>query len=109
MAGGISIHAVDIAFGCPAAGLRLELRRADGGQLLHDAFTDIAGKISAPNHDRGRFLAVFHIGDYLRAKGYEGKIFQEAVSFPFGIDQPERHHHLPLKFTPFGMSLFLTH
>ena len=32
--------------------------------------------------------------------------FQEVVPFRFGIDDPAQHYHLPLKFTPWGFTLF---
>lgn len=109
MTGGISVHAVDIAHGCPAHALRINLLGPDGTELVQGTETDAAGMLSAPNVKAGQFQAVFHIGTYFRACGYQGEIFQEVITFPFGIDQPIRHHHLPLKFTPFGFSLFLTH
>lgn len=112
MVGGISVHAVDIAFGCPAADLGLDLfHLTDNGPvpLLEGRHTDAAGMISVENLSAGQFKAVFRIGDYLRGRGYEGEIFQEVLTIPFGVDDPQRHHHLPLKFTPFGVSLFLTH
>ena len=77
--------------------------------MLQGGLTDGAGMISAPNDARGRFDAVFHLGDYLRATGHAGPIFQDRLVFAFGVDAPDRHHHLPLKFTAFGHSLFLTH
>ncbi|MBN8629302.1 MAG: hydroxyisourate hydrolase [Rhodobacterales bacterium] len=109
---GISVHAVDIAAGCPAAGLRVDLFRiaADARvALLHGGITDAAGMLTIPGEIHGRFEAVFHLGDYLRTTGHGGEIFQERLVFAFGIDKPGRHHHLPLKFTAFGCSLFLTH
>lgn len=110
--GAISVHAVDIAAGLPAAGLRVDLvhHAAEGPVwLLRGGLTDAAGMIGVPNDTRGRFEAVFHLGDYHRATGQDGPVFQDILTFAFGIDDPGRHHHLPLKFTPLGQSLFLTH
>lgn len=109
--GAISVHAVDIAAGLPASGLRVDLvHHAAGGPvwLLRGGLTDAAGMIGVPNDARGQFEAIFHLGDYQRAAGRDGPVFQEVLAFSFGIDDPGRHHHLPLKFTPFGQSLFLT-
>lgn len=110
--GAISIHAVDIAAGCPAAGLRIDLAYLSqtGPVLLLDgALTSGDGMIELPNDARGQFEATLYLGDYQRSMGIEGPAFQEVQTFAFGIDDPARHHHLPLKFTPFGLSLFLTH
>lgn len=113
MTGGISIHAVDIASGYPAVGLVVGLYQlhSDGGRtaLLRFAETDRDGMISAPNLASGQFEALFRVGEYYAKKGAPDAGFLEVVQFPFGIDDAARHHHLPLKFTPYGFSLFLTH
>jgi 5-hydroxyisourate hydrolase len=110
-AGGISIHAVDVARGRAAAGLRVELRRltpdpagiADGplagnGVLEHPSARG-DGIIA------GTYEAVFHIGAWLAAEGVAAG-FLDQVPFRFEVRGVEQHYHLPLKFTPWGFSLF---
>ena len=117
MAGGISLHAVDVARGVPAQGMRVELwaltptRRlvAEGvlganGQLDHPS---VRGEgVAAGSHE-----ALFHVGDYLRAQdgpggGPEASPFLEVLPFRFELRDVSQHIHLPLKFTAWGCALF---
>lgn len=113
-AGGISIHAVDVADGIPAAGLAVRLWRlrptrteiasgmcgADG--LLHHPVSE--GQDVQP----GLYEVEFEVGDYYRQAGrmLPDPSFLETAVFRFGIERVEEHFHLPFKFTPWGFSLF---
>ena len=112
MAGGISIHAVDVAAGRPANGLRVEIWRlapdrlvlvdgrlgADGA--LHDAVTAGADIVA------GEYEVLFHLDEFFRSSGRTEPCFMTVVPFRFTIHRVEEHFHLPLKFTPWGFSLF---
>ena len=113
-AGGISIHAVDVARGVPAAGLGVRLRRidpdsaeiaagacADNGHFQHPVTTG-AGV------ERGVYQVEFEVGAYYRGCGVPvpDPAFLEVAVFRFGIDRVNEHFHLPFKFTPWGFSLF---
>ncbi|GJD51414.1 5-hydroxyisourate hydrolase [Methylobacterium crusticola] len=111
-AGGISVHAVDVAAGRAAAGLRVVIealepvrrRLAEGvigpdGQLDHPVVRG-AG-VTAGVHE-----VTFAIGDYLAASDPDGARFLDAVPFRFTIADPAEHYHLPLKFTRFGYAIF---
>lgn len=114
-AGGISIHAVDIAHGVPAAGLAARLWGRDG-----DARTEIAagtcgadGLLDHPGASgmgitAGLYDIEFDVAAYYRARGVAlpTPAFLEVAVFRFGIDRVEEHFHLPFKFTPWGFSLF---
>lgn len=112
-AGGISLHAVDVARGVPAQGMQVELwalspqRRlvargplAANGQLDHPS---VRGEgVTAGEHE-----ALFHVGDYLRAHGGpEASPFLEVLPFRFQVPDVTQHVHLPLKFTAWGCALF---
>lgn len=114
MAGGISIHGVDIARGIAAEGLRVELyaleptrrlvaegRLAGDGQL-HDPI------VTGEGVTRGTWECLFHLGDWYAAQGAPGDRprFLDVVPFRFVVDRVEEHFHLPLKFTPWGIQLF---
>ncbi len=112
--GGISIHAVDIARGIPAAGLGLRLRRIDP-----DATVVASGICAASGHfqhqvstgvgvRRGLYEIEFDVGDYYRGSGVAipDPAFLEVALFRFGIDRVSEHFHLPFKFTPWGFSMF---
>lgn len=112
--GGISIHAVDVANGTPAVGLKVRLRRlepqptdlaqgvcAGNGQLI-DPVADGRGVI------RGTYEVQFDVGEYYRRMGVDlpDPSFVDVAVFRFGIDRVAEHFHLPFKFTPWGFSLF---
>ncbi len=113
-AGGISIHAVDVAGGVPAAGLgvrlwhlgdeRVQVAAGSCSQtgLLQHAVAEGAGV------KRGMYEAEFDVGAYYRGLGHAipNPAFVEVAVFRFGIDRLSEHFHLPFKFTPWGFSLF---
>lgn len=116
-ASGLSIHVVDVAAGRPAAGMRIDLSRLDAEPtpqtLANGARLDEAGKLVFPGDaeiGRGRYEVVFHVGAYYRGMGQAlpALPFLDVLPLRFGIDDPGRHHHLPLKLTPWGCSVFLT-
>lgn len=113
-AGGISIHAVDVARGIPASGLSIHVYRldpdpaaiargvcAENGHFL-DPVSEGAGVI------RGMYEVRFGVGTFYRQSGMEipDPSFIEEAVFQFGIDRVHEHFHLPFKFTPWGFSLF---
>ncbi len=113
-AGGISIHAVDIAGGVPAAGLGVRLWRlgVDREQIVSGTCSE-SGLLNHPvaegvGVDRGMYEVEFDVGAYYRQRGAElpDPSFLEIAMFRFGIDKKSEHFHLPFKFTPWGFSLF---
>jgi len=114
MAGGISVHAVDVARGRPAQGMQVDVyalegvRRAiAGGKLAASGALDHA-IVSGEGVKAGAYEVVFHVGDYLRAIGAPTSTppFLDLVPFRFTIADAGQHYHLPFKFTPWGFSLF---
>ena len=113
-AGGISIHAVDVARGVPAGGLAVRLHRLspDAAELARGACA-ADGHFRHPVADgagviRGVYEVRFDVGAYYRAAGVplpDPSFLDDAV-FRFGIDRVAEHFHLPFKFTPWGYSLF---
>jgi 5-hydroxyisourate hydrolase len=113
MAGGISLHAVDVARGVPAQGMVVELwlraptphlvaqgRLGDNGQLDHPS-------VRGDGVVEGEYEALFHVGDYLRAHGGpQASPFLEVLPFRFQVRDVAQHVHLPLKFTAWGCALF---
>ncbi|CCE04304.1 putative transthyretin-like protein [Bradyrhizobium sp. STM 3843] len=111
MAGGISVHAVDVANGRPAQGLRVEIwRMTPDRTLVADGPLGADGTLSSPvvqgdGVTAGDYEVLFHIGAFFSAHGGNAT-FLTIVPFRFGIQNAEEHFHLPLKFTPWGYSLF---
>jgi 5-hydroxyisourate hydrolase len=110
MAGGISIHAVDVASGRPAQGLRVEIwciepasmRIAEGrlganGQLDHPV-------VGGSGIVAGEYEVRFHLGEFFASGADAG--FLTIAPFRFKIEEVDEHFHLPMKFTRWGYSLF---
>ena len=113
--GGISVHAVDVAAGRPAAGLAVRLFRVEGGHrhLVAEGLCGPAGALDHPvaqgaDAVAGVYEAEFDIGDFYRAQGapIPSPPFVDVAVYRFGIADASQHHHLPLKFTAWGFSLF---
>lgn len=51
----------------------------------------------------GLYAVVFAIGDVVGSAG-EGILEEAAIRFR--LDEPDRHGHLPLELTAFGVALF---
>jgi len=113
-AGGISIHAVDVSRGVPAAGLSLRLRRLDpGAAVIAEGACAANGHFVHPVAEgdgvlRGSYEVEFDVGAFFRESGVSipDPPFLEVAVFRFGIDAVREHFHLPFKFTPWGFSLF---
>ncbi|PPD13697.1 MAG: 5-hydroxyisourate hydrolase [Methylobacterium sp.] len=110
-AGGISIHAMDIATGRVAAGLNVELHRLEPSPALV-----AAGEIGANgllDHASARGAGVvaglyevrFDLGAFFARTGRDAPFLDE-VPFRFRVRNAAEHYHLPFKFTPYGFSLF---
>ena len=112
MAGGISVHAVDVAHGRPAQGLRVEIwRLAPDRVLLADGQLGTEGTLQGPvttgeGVTEGDYEVLFHLGEFFAAQTGEETQFLTFVPFRFVIRDAHAHFHLPLKFTPWGYSLF---
>lgn len=114
MAGGISVHVVDVTRGMPAAGMRVEIfsmakpeQPIASGILSDQGFLDHP-IVNGKGCDRGIYEVVFYIGDFYRQLAYPipDIPFLDVMPFRFGIDDVEQHYHLPLKVSPWGFSLY---
>jgi 5-hydroxyisourate hydrolase len=113
MAGGISLHAVDVASGVPAQGMAVELwlrgsepRLVATGQLGANGQLDHAS-VRGEGVEAGEYEALFHVGDYLRAQGGDdASPFLDVLPFRFQVRDVAQHVHLPLKFTAWGCAIF---
>lgn len=118
MAGGISIHGVDVTRGVPAVGLGVEIYRISDpttgeGTLIAAGSLTPQGTLEHPivqgeKVEAGVYEAVFYIGDFYRQLDYPlpDPPFLDRVPYRFGVGNVDQHYHLPLKFTPWGFSLF---
>lgn len=110
----ISVHAVDIARGIPAAGLGVELvrREPSGPVVLANAVADVSGKVTfgkeviAARDLPCRLTLNMRIADYYA--GFPSARFITVLPFNFSMPDASYHYHLPAKITPFGLSMFIT-
>jgi 5-hydroxyisourate hydrolase len=108
VAGGISIHAVDVASGRPAQGLRVEIWRIDPEQTrIADGRLGASGLLDQPVAQgvgvaAGEYEVRFHLGEFFA----DNSGFLTVAPFRFRIENEDEHFHLPLKFTRWGYSLF---
>ena len=114
MAGGISVHAVDVARGRPAQGMQVNIYALEGvRKMIASGKLSVSGALDhavaqGDSIKEGPYQVIFHVGDYLRATGAPTSTppFLDLVPFRFTIADAAQHYHLPLKFTPWGFSLF---
>jgi len=110
MAGGISIHAVDVASGRPAEGLRVEIWRIESARTrIAEGRLGPNGQLDHPvtrgfGIEAGEYEVLFHLGEFF-ADG-AGASFLTVTPFRFKIEEVDEHFHLPMKFTRWGYSLF---
>jgi 5-hydroxyisourate hydrolase len=130
----ITTHVLDIAAGCPAAGLavRLEHVAPAGPQEIARATTDSGGRITSLGPERiepGTYRLVFDTGGYhgrqagsgasassrtgdSNASGTDEPVFLPAVPFfpevtiTFTVADDREHYHVPLLMSPFGYSTY---
>jgi 5-hydroxyisourate hydrolase len=114
MAGGISIHVVDVTRGVPAAGMRVEVfaltpeRRSIAAGVLGAGGTLDHAIVRGDGVAAGRYEIVIEVGAWYRAQGVAlpEPAFLEDLPFRFGIADAVQHFHLPVKLSPWGVSLW---
>lgn len=111
MAGGISIHAVDVVSGQPAAGLFVAIRRlAPDAHIVGEGCLMANGTFDHPmqkgqNTPPGLYEVTFSLGAFYRSRSIACP-FLEEVPFRFTVSSADEHVHLPIKFSPWGYALF---
>ena len=113
MAGRLTTHVLDTANGCPAAGLRVVLRRLGADTVLADLVTNADGRCDGPllegtTMTAGRYELVFHVGAYFRGRAADlpEPTFLDEVPVCFGVADPTAHYHVPLLVSPYGYSTY---
>jgi 5-hydroxyisourate hydrolase len=111
----LSTHVLDIAQGCPARDLQIELWSLAGEarKLLKSVRTNADGRTDQPllaagEMRAGRYELVFYVGDYFAGKGSSGpqERFLDRVPVQFGIADATASHHVPLLVSPWAYSTY---
>lgn len=105
----VSTHILDLSSGAPAAGVHVNLERADaiGWTLQGSAATDGDGRVRdafGRVTSAGRYRLTFATGAYFTARGVAS--FHPEVIVVFEIRDAQQHHHVPLLLSPFGYSTY---
>ena len=112
---GISIHVVDVARGKPAAGMLVEVHALDGDarRVVGSGRVGDDGVVKHPMNagegiETGVHEVLLHAGDYFRSVGAvrDKPAFQEIVPLRFTVLNLREHYHLPVKITPWGLSVW---
>ena len=111
----LSTHVLDIAQGCPARDVQIELWSiADGTRkLLKTVRTNADGRtdqplLAAEEMRAGLYELVFYIGDYFAGKASSGPQvrFLDRVPVQFGIADATASYHVPLLVSPWAYSTY---
>jgi 5-hydroxyisourate hydrolase len=110
--GRLTTHVLDTALGKPAAGLRIDLYRINGGdaERISSAETNDDGRCDAPllsgaEMTSGVYELRFHAGAYLAQSG-DGPAFLDLIPIRFGIADATAHYHVPLLVSPYSYSTY---
>jgi 5-hydroxyisourate hydrolase len=113
--GRLTTHVLDTHGGRPAAGLRIELYRLDGGAAtaLADLTTNADGRadrslLEGPALLPGRYELRFHVGAYFAGLGVPlpEPPFLDVVPVQFGVADAAGHYHVPLLVSPWAYSTY---
>lgn len=110
----ISVHVVDIANGVVARGMRVQVvsLQGDAAETVLEGTVGNNGLVEdleRPDHiGAGTYELRLHVGKYYRDRGttLPEPAFMEVQVFRFGVSDEAQHYHLPVKLSPWGMSLF---
>jgi 5-hydroxyisourate hydrolase len=109
----ISVHVVDIANGVVARGMRVQVVSLDAqGETVMEGTVGNNGLVEDRERpDRiplGQYELRLHVAEYYRERGttLPEPPFVDVQVFRFGLSDETQHYHLPVKLSPWGMSLF---
>lgn len=107
-ASALTTHVLDTASGKPAAGVKVELFRLEGGQALKVAerLTNADGRtdqplLTAADFVPGRYELRFHIGAHFGGAG-----FLDVVPVAVRLEAGQGHYHVPLLCTPWSYATY---
>lgn len=111
--GGLTTHILDTAHGHPAAGVLIELRRDPAQRPVATTRSNADGRCDKPLLEGAAFAAgeyelMFYVGDYFRGLGValSDPPFLDRILIRFGVDEADRHYHVPLLVSPWSYSTY---
>lgn len=115
--GFLTCHVLDTCNGCPAANMRIQLRRltpVESSGIIKEFVTNSDGRLDCgpalkeEDFIVGTYEWLFFAGDYFARKNTKvsGVLFLDEIPIRFGIDDPEEHYHVPLLVSPWSFSTY---
>ena len=112
--GRLTTHVLDTSTGRPAAGMKIDLYRADATRIqISESVTNDDGRVDSPllegsEFATGEYELVFHAGDYLDGNGDISRQdrFLDRIVIRFCVTDASEHYHVPLLLSPFGYSTY---
>jgi len=111
----LSTHVLDVAHGCPAQDMQIELWSLAGetAKLLKSVRTNNDGRTAQPllspeEMQVGKYELVFYVGDYFASRvtpALEVR-FLDRVPVRFGIADAKASYHVPLLVSPWAYSTY---
>ena len=115
MPGKLTTHVLDIANGCPAQGMQVELWSLENPvpARIKTIRTNADGRADQPllsgaEMKEGDYELLFFVGDYFAARGVSlsKPRFLDRVPVRFGIAEAGTHYHIPLLASPWAYSTY---
>jgi len=109
--GKLTTHVLDTVHGGPAAGVRIELWRLDGGRaLIGSIVTNADGRGDKPLLEgeallAGEYELVFFVREYFAGRGVASP-FLNAVPVRFTVFDAAQNYHVPLLASPWAFSTY---
>lgn len=111
--GRLTTHVLDVASGRPAAGVKIDLLRTDGGaaERVASVVTNADGRCDGPLLEGaaltpGSYELRFHAGAYFKVVASGVQPFYDVIPIPFIVADAGEHYHVPLLLAPFGYSTY---
>ena len=111
----LTTHVLDIANGCPAASMRIELwsLRGEERQRIVSTQTNADGRTDAPllnskEIEAGQYEIIFFVGEYFSAQSSDQPTipFLDQVPVRFGLADADASYHVPLLCSPWAYSTY---
>ncbi|GAA4338774.1 hydroxyisourate hydrolase [Pigmentiphaga soli] len=113
--GKITTHVLDIAHGCAAAGVQIELERIEAGRAvpLRSLRTNADGRVDGAVLEgdalsAGCYRLVFAAGDYFARRGVmlPEPRYVDRIAIDFGVAEPGAHYHVALLVSPWSWTTY---
>ena len=108
MSASITTHILDTSLGRPATGVKVELSRGAGSQVLATGVTDDDGRVAVWSDsfelEAGDYTLSFSVEAYFTSR--DEASFYSSVQINFKVDSIDEHYQVPLLLNPFGYSTY---